>query len=140
MQLFKRPSAYRAEFLPPESLLRGSEIEVLEAVRAAELVIQSVPVVGARRAPGVDDAQIAPVRFVTRLFKREVVDQAAEMPLERAGVERDRDAPLGMLGVQVGGLQREDDGFPRSREAANALHTPHGFDDRSSLRRVEGGD
>ena len=138
--LIERLRAYGGEFASPEPPSGGSEVEVIQTMRPAELEVQSVPIFRARRAPGVDDAQRAPVRFFARLFDREVVDQAAEVPLERAGVERDGDPPLGMLSVQVSGLQRKDDGLARARETADALHAVHGFDDCSPLGDVKGGD
>ena len=67
----------------------------------------------------------------------EVLDVAPVHVLQRPRMERHRDSPVGMLGMQVGDLECEDDRLAGSGETPNALRTLHGLDHGSVLVSVQ---
>ena len=116
---------------------RGPEVMVAYAVCRKELVVYAVPLLVARCAPCVDDAQASPVRRCLRLGYEGVFDQLVEERLQGARLEGDADSPVGMSGVEVRRLEGENDRLARAGKAADSLNAVRRLDDRVVLVRVQ---
>ena len=84
-----------------------------------------------------DDSEPTLIGRVVRVLERESSHQVVHLLIQGAGVEGQRDVPVGMLRVPVGGLQGQDNRLSRSSEAPNPLWPLWTLDSSGLLPSIE---
>ena len=119
---------------------RGCATSPDPVVGMAELIIEAELTMAGRvdealdRVSTVERPDLGPI---ADLGKYKTLDQRLKLLVERSGVECYDDLPIRALYMEIGGLQGENDGLSRPREAAYSLRPVNVFNRTSFLPKIE---